>query len=288
MSDEKKSIYFALLSVLLWSTVATAFKVALKFVDFVHLLFYASFVSMIVLFSASLFLKFKPTPKDLVASLPLGFLNPFLYYLILFKAYSILPAQTAMTLNYTWPLMIVLFSFLFLKQRPTPFEIIGLIVGFSGAVIIAMFGRPSTGSLYVTPGGIALALSSSVVWGIYWILNMKRKIPEIGGLSLNFFWGFIFITLFLSIRRDFYLPGSKGFFATTYVGLFEMGITFVLWLKALNLSKRTAIISNLIYITPFLSLVIISVVLKEQISLWTVLGILLIVSGILIQRFSKH
>ena len=36
---------------------------------------------------------------------PSGFLNPFLYYIILFKAYSLLPAQEALSLNYTWPLV---------------------------------------------------------------------------------------------------------------------------------------------------------------------------------------
>ena len=35
--------------------------------------------------------------------------------------------------------------------------------------------------------------------------------------------------------------------AVTYVGLFEMGITFVLWLSALKSTNNTARISNLIF-----------------------------------------
>ena len=79
-----------------------------------------------------------------------------------------------MTLNYTWPLFIVLFSSLILKQKPTVFEIAGLLLGFCGAGIIATMGRPVsiTGTISIT--GIILALLSAVIWGIYWILNMKK------------------------------------------------------------------------------------------------------------------
>jgi drug/metabolite transporter (DMT)-like permease len=72
-----------------------------------------------------------------------------------------------------------------------------------------------------------------------------------------------------------------------YVGLFEMGITFVLWLKALQLSESTARISNLIYITPFLSLVLIRFILKEHIFLTSVAGLVLIIVGIIIQKLNS-
>ncbi|NJK98814.1 MAG: EamA family transporter, partial [Bacteroidales bacterium] len=47
----------------------------------------------------------------------LGFLNPLLYYLVLFKAYSLLPAQIAQPLNYTWPLILVILSIIFLSKN---------------------------------------------------------------------------------------------------------------------------------------------------------------------------
>ena len=36
--------------------------------------------------------------------------------------------------------------------------------------------------------------------------------------------------------------------------MFEMGITFFFWLKALQLAKTTDKVSNLVYLAPFLSL----------------------------------
>jgi len=288
MERGKKSVVYAFTAVFLWSTVATAFKIALKSVNYIQLLFIASSVAILFLFIAFLFTKYKPELKDIMTSSLLGFLNPFLYYLVLFRSYSLLPAQTAMTLNYTWPLFIVFFSSLILKQKPTVFEIAGLLLGFCGAGIIATMGRPVsiTGTISIT--GIILALLSAVIWGIYWILNLKRDIPEIPGIFFNFLWGTVFIFILVFLKRQVPATGIKGYLSSMYVGLFEMGITFIIWLKALNLSNRIAAVSNLIYLTPFLSLLIISLILKEKISPWSVLGLTITVLGIIITRIEKN
>ena len=44
----------------------------------------------------------------LVRAAALGFLNPFLYYVVLFKAYDLLPAQEAQPLNYTWAITLAI------------------------------------------------------------------------------------------------------------------------------------------------------------------------------------
>ena len=63
-----------------------------------------------------------------------------------------------------------------------------------------------------------------------------------------------------------------------------MGITYILWLKALSLSRTTAQVGNLIYLSPFLSLFFIRIVVGEPIAASTVLGLALIVTGIVAQR----
>ena len=64
----------------------------------------------------------------------------------------------------------------------------------------------------------------------------------------------------------------------------EMGITFLVWDRALKLAENTARVANLIYLTPFLSLLLIGGVLSEKIMVSTVAGLILIVAGILIAR----
>jgi len=73
---------------------------------------------------------------------------------------------------------------------------------------------------------------------------------------------------------------------SAYIGLFEMSLTYFFWLMALKFSENTAKVSNLVYISPFISLIIIERVLGEKILISTIVGLTLIVAGILIQHFT--
>ncbi|MEJ2131456.1 MAG: EamA family transporter, partial [Gammaproteobacteria bacterium] len=66
-----------------------------------------------------------------------------------------------------------------------------------------------------------------------------------------------------------------------WVGLFEMGLTFVLWLNALRLAPNAARVSQLIFLSPFLSLLLIRYVLGEAVHPATIAGLLLVVAGLL-------
>jgi drug/metabolite transporter (DMT)-like permease len=276
-----------MLAVFLWSTVASAFKLSLRYVGYVHLLFYSSLTSLTVFFLILLFQGklrlLRENPKSHFRSVILGFLNPFLYYLVLFKAYSLLPAQEAQALNYTWPIMLALLSIPLLKQRVTTKNIIGILTSFFGVLIIST--RGDVFSLhFANPLGSLLALSSAIIWALYWIFNLRDERDDLLRMFLNFTFGFIYTALVLMIFSGFYLSPLKGTIGSVYVGLFEMGITFLVWLKALRLSKTTAQIANLIYLTPFLSLVIIHFAVGEKILPSTLLGLGFIVGGIIIGR----
>ncbi len=288
MKKQKQAYIYAITAVLFWSTVASAFKVSLRYLDFLQLLFFASIVSIIVLFlilliqnKLSLFKEY--SRKDYLHSVMLGFLNPFLYYVILFKAYSLLPAQEAQPLNYTWSIMLVLLSIPLLKQKIGVKSILAIFVSYFGVFIISTRGD-ILGLSFTNLNGVLLALGSAVIWALFWIYNIKDKRDEVAKLFLNFSFGFIFILISIILSSKMTIPAMAGFAGATYVGLFEMGITFVLWLKALKLSRTTAQVSNLIYLSPFLSLVLIHLVVGEKILLSTIIGLIFIVAGIIIQQ----
>jgi drug/metabolite transporter (DMT)-like permease len=81
------------------------------------------------------------------------------------------------------------------------------------------------------------------------------------------------------------LATGYGLIGAIYIGLFEMGITFVLWLKALQLSKTTAQVSNFIYLVPFISLIVIHFTVGENIYPSTIIGLMFIIAGILLQQY---
>lgn len=106
-------------------------------------------------------------------------------------------------------------------------------------------------------------------------------------LFLNILFETFYIFLYLLLTNSLGMPGLYGIAGTAYIGLFEMGISFVLWLKAMKYSENTSVVSNIIYLSPFLSLFFISIFVGEMIRITTIFGLVLIIGGILLQRFVK-
>lgn len=292
METQNRAYIYGGTAVLFWSTMASAFKISLRYLSPLQLLFFSSGASILVLFLILLFQNKLSLLKDYsgadyLRSVLLGLLNPFLYYVVLFKAYSLLPAQEAQPLNYTWSIMLVLLSIPLLKQKIGWKSILAILISYSGVFIISTRGD-ILGFTFSNPIGVSLALGSSVIWALFWIYNIKDQRDEVAKLFLNFFFGFVFILIAILLSSGIRMPGTAGIAGAVYVGLFEMGITFVLWLKALKLSRTTAQVSNLIYLSPFISLVLIHFIVGETIMLSTIVGLFFIVAGIIMQqRVSK-
>lgn len=290
MKNQKLAYFYAISAVIIWSTVASAFKISLQYLDYLQLLLFSSLVSSIILLII-LYLKndfkelFTFSLKEYLHSAFLGFLNPFLYYILLFKANSLLPAQEAQPLNYTWPIMLVLLSIPLLKQKVKIKSIISIIISFFGVLIISTQGD-LLGFGFTNLSGALLALSTALIWALFWIYDAKDKRKEVPKLFLNFLFGNLYILIATILFSKIEIPTIKGLLGASYVGLFEMGITFVLWSKALKLSVTTAKVSKFIYLVPFLSLVIVYFVLGENILLSTIIGLIFIVIGIVFEQIN--
>lgn len=291
MNSTKKAYIFAGIAVFFWSTVATAFKIALREFDFIQLIFYSSAITVFILFFFLIVQgKFKElknqTKKQWLFSVFLGAMNPLVYYLILFKAYSLLPAQLAQPLNMIWPITLALLSIPLLKQKIGRKSIIALFVSFAGVVFITSQGG-TDGFKNTSFVGVILAVVSSIMWSLYWIFNVRDKRDQIIKLFLCFFFGLLYLVIAVFLFSDFNVKVGTSFYAVIYIGIFEAGITYILWLKAMELSSNNAKIGNLVFIAPFVSLIFIHFILKETIYITTFIGLVFIVAGIFVQQLDK-
>ncbi len=290
MTRQQTSYLYAALAILAWSSVSTAFKIALRQLTPIGLLVISSATASVLLCIYKALSRSKPRLsrwENFKLSLCPALLNPFLYYLILFEAYSRLRAQEAQALNYTWAIVLSVFSVILLKERFRLKDMIALVISFCGVIVISTKGR--VWDLHFDDAfGTALAAGSSIIWALYWIINMRDKRNTIDKLSGNFFLGFVFVSVLAIIgRMQLMHPEGRmlpALLAGIYVGIFEMGLTFVLWMKALQTSENTAKVANLIFITPFLSLLFIRFALSESIHVATIIGLCLIIASNLLQK----
>ena len=290
MDRQKKAYGYALLTVLFWSTVATAFKITLRHLSILEMLLFSSLTSVVVLgailaIQGKLPLLIGGTTRDYLRSSILGFLNPFLYYLILFNAYDLLPAQEAQPLNYTWPLMLVILAALTGKERISLRRIMAMLVSFMGILVISTRGDLLGFRVTNLPGAL-LAMGSSVIWASYWLGNVQDRREEGVKLFWNFAFGFVYILTLAMCTTGLRLPPWSGLAGGIYIGIFEMGITFFVWMKALSLTQSAAQVSHLIYLSPFISLIFIHFVAGEAIRYSSLAGLVLIVGGILLQEYA--
>jgi drug/metabolite transporter (DMT)-like permease len=287
--NNRIAFLYAGLAMLCWSTVAVAFKRALAVISTAQLLLIANYVALAalifqVVIQGKIREFFRQSRKQIAFSMFIGFLNPFVYYLILFKAYSLLPAQVAQPINFIWPIMLMLLSVPMLGQKMHLTSLIAMLVSFSGVLILSLQGHTDFFAIE-EPFGVVLALSSSVIWALYWIFNMKDKRDDQVKLMTNFFFSAIYITAWCIFTGQLTAIPNGGILPSVYAGLFEMGITFVLWIKALQYATTTAKVSNLIYITPFISMLFIHFFLHENIYLTSIAGLTLIIGGIILQQY---
>lgn len=287
-SSVNNAYKYALISVFLWSTVATAFKVSLSYLSPEELVLYASLTSLITLFvvlnfQKKLHLVFEYIKTNTILTLVLGAINPFVYYLVLFKAYDLLPAQEAQAINYTWALMLAFLSVPLLKKQLRLADIVAGIICYFGVLIISTKGDPF-GLNFSNLDGVVLALLSTVLWSFYWIFNTKSKADPVVGLFSNFLFAMPMIFFYVLFTQEFSVPSVEGILGAVYVGLFEMGITFLFWLKAMQSAENTSKIANMIFLSPFLSLIFIYFIVKEPIYVSTLMGLLFIITGLIIQQ----
>jgi drug/metabolite transporter (DMT)-like permease len=287
--NERRALGFGLAAVLLWSTVATAFKLTLAEFSPIQMLTIASMVSaMALLVICALQGKLGQVVSTFLANpwyyLMLGLINPLAYYLILFKAYDLLPASQAQAINYSWAITLTLMAAVFLGQKIRKQDWVACLFSYFGVIVIATKGDV-LGLSFDSPTGVALALISTLLWAGYWILNTKNRADPIVGVLLGFLVAIPFaLGLCVYEGAKWHTISVQGWLAVTYVGLFEMGVTFVLWLSALKQTNNTARISNLIFASPFISLMLLATIIGEEIHPTTLMGLVLIIAGLVIQQ----
>lgn len=292
MNENTKSILLASTAVLSWATVATAFKIALEHLTVFNMLLLSTWTAVLI-YAIMMTVEKKwqelcAMPLKLtVQTALLGLLNPVIYYLVLFRAYDMLPAQMAQPLNYAWPIVLLVLLAVFNHEKISGKKYIGMLISVSGVVCISLGGGGVKGGVSVA--GIAMALFSAVLWATYWLLNnrLKDKVDTTMSLFLGFFAGAVVLAvggLFVGIE----INSVEGFLSGIYIGCFEMGIPFLTFGMALRITKNPALINQMCYLSPFLSLFLIAVVLGETIVPTTYVGLALIVAGLIFNsNFAK-
>ena len=288
MPNEHRAFKLGLSAVMLWSTVATAFSISLRYLTPLQLVALASavswcFLSLRLLQPARWQALRATAMRDRLFGLAMGWLNPAFYYLVLFAAYDRLPAQEAMAINYSWGITLALIAAPLLGQKLSLYSLLTSGISYFGIVVIATRGEPEALN-FAQPEGVALALLSTLIWSLYWVINARKEIDPEVQLFLNFTGALPLLSALVWYQGAAAPLSWQGWAGGLYVGLFEMGLAFVLWMGAMQATRSTIRISSLIFLSPPVSLLFIWLIAGEALRPYTFVGLLLILLGLWLQR----
>jgi len=274
---------YLFLTIFFWASTPAVSKLLLEEMDSFQISFYMILIAMIVLF-LMVFVKRKSIKydvKDYLTFAYMGGLGIFLYYILYFSSLIFISAQETTIINYLWPIMVIVFASLILKERITLKKIIAILLSFMGVYIVVSHDTLSsfTSSNII---GVLLAFLGAVSYSLFSVLGKKYNYDIIASMALYYLFSFIFIIPTILFFSEIIIPSIKAFIGLLWLGLFSASTGNVLWFLVLK-DGETSKMANMIYLVPFISLVYIYFLTGEKILLSSLIGLILIVLGILIQ-----
>ena len=289
-TGEKKQIVYAVLTVFLWATMAPAVKLMQDSVPTTEVLFLAGVFSVVFLLGrliANGKVKEYRTfgAQNYKVVLGLGFLGFFVYEFLYYFGIAQLTASTACILNYLWPVMLVLFSCLILKEPFTTRKVIAMVASFLGVVVLSAGGNDQYGAHPVL--GIVGCIVAAVSYGLFSVLNKREDLDQ--DLCMPIYWGVTMVSGLIAgfVEGGWTMPDLKTWLILAWLGVMANAVGYLIWAIALNDSKNSARIANFAFLVPVLSMLLSALILREQIHWNGIAALVLILGGILYQSYEK-
>ena len=285
----KKNFIYALSAVLIWSTTASLVKLLLSDIPNMEAMAISCILSTVFLLAVNIItgkikLMKSYSLKDYAIMAGLGFIGLFVYTVLYYFGIDNLTAQEACVLNFLWPIMLVGFSCIILKEKLTLMKAVAMVCSFAGIVILSL------GSGELPQGNAALGIISCIIcaacYGLFSVLYKKYDYDQ--GIAMMIMWGITGVcsAILGPLTEEWVMVGWGEFGGLAWLGIAINAIGYLIWALALQGTDNTAKIANLAYLTPFLSIIVSAVFLKETLKLNALVALVFIIGGILLQNIS--
>jgi len=272
--------------------VSGRFLISTHEIDPVSLSVIRFFIGSLCLFAIGFFLlkkrmlvmEFKDVPYLFLIS-ALGITGMSLFLFIGQKHTTATNSSLIMQLN---PFFIMVLS-VFIGEKISRRKVAGLILSFIGCLFVIEILTVNGLSITSTNNeGDIFILLSALCWAIYSILskNIVKKYGSFKTMAWVMFFGFLELTfIYLVMPFNTMLPTHGiSWVLIIYLGIFPTAIAFFAWFEALN-TISLSLLNIMQYITPFFTILLSCIFLKEQLKANHYMGILIIACGIFISEY---
>jgi drug/metabolite transporter (DMT)-like permease len=187
-----------------------------------------------------------------------------------------IPAAQANLISYLWPVMIVVFGAIVGLFRLRPRQVIGLALGFAGAMILIWDGRVS-----MSISGIGLALLSGACWAVYCIFRLTWKQPAGNVLARGCAISTVLCALLHVLLEPTVVPTLGAFAATAVAGIIPLALGNFVWDQGFRRGDGQ-LLAVMAYATPLCSALLLAS-LGAALLTWNLLtgAIVIVLAGVL-------
>ena len=277
-------IAFVLLAVLLWSTGGVFIKLTTLDAFAVNL-----GRSLFAAITVAVFTHRKGLQLDkftlLTSFLYAGTLTCFVY------ANKTTTAANAIFLQYTAPIYILILAPFILKEKFRFSDLITVVICLAGMSLFFLEPQNIENKLATNVfwGNVA-ALVSGLFFGLYFILlRHPRSLQKNPALSV--FYGNILIVLLmlpLILNRPPTQINSNDILAILFLGIFQIGIAYVLFTNGVAGGVRSLDASIIGFIEPLLNPIWVFLVIGERPSIWAIVGGAIIIAAVVFHTVKSN
>jgi len=293
MVKNKAGVYISVVAAMtMWSLTFVWFKIVNEYYGPFTIVFLRLFLSSVILLGISLIssLLQKIQRGDLLRFLVLAFIYPVIYFIAESLGLTMISASQGAVIISIIPLLVPVGAYLFLNERVTILNIVGIMISFIGVVIVVM---KRDFSFNAAPAGILLMLVA-VLSAVGYTLMVKKLTERYNAFTIttyqNIFGSIMFLPLFLVFEyRDFLSSehSVKAIAHLVYLAVFGSSLAFIFFnygVKVLGATK-TEIFTNII---PVITAVFAYYMLGEDLGFQKMFGIAVVLSGLFLAQLKTR
>lgn len=274
-------------TVLFWASAFPAVRYSLEYYSSGALMIFRFLVASAVLLGYCAVKRVSlPHKEDLPLFMLSGLIGLFVYMWAFYTGAAMVLSGISGFIIASAPVFTLLLSIIFLKEKAGLLVWLGVIISFTGIVII---GATQVSEMQLNTG-IWLLLLASVSTSIFNIFQRRllRKYTAMQATAYSVACGTLFMCVFLpDLARE--MPGvpMSANMVVVYLGVFPAATAYFLWGYALSKAGKTIYAVNFLYLVPFLASVMAFLWLGEIMPGMAFVGGITVVTGMIITRISK-
>lgn len=285
--NKKKALLYILACVFFWALIPVVSKTGQNGLDNHQFLFWSALVSMLTLIIATFINNNKIDTKktanrQTVIAVINGFIGTYLCYILLYFGYASAKGLEVLVLQYSWPIMMVVISIFYLKEKINIRRWLALLVGLLGVFIVLTKGDFT--SLHFNNIKIdMLILGAAFCIALFSVLSKKINIEPFKLNSIYFITGCIAAFISMLSFSTFKLPTIENILPILVNGIFVNGISYILWVKGLRLANASYL-APFGFLTPVISAVYLILFFHEPMQTPYIVGLALVLASGMINK----